>query len=313
VNRIALWTVVSLLLISGAWMLGQKGGSHAPETAGTSPEAEVAPADVPRPKGDFILATVNGEPIYHTDFVLAVQSLPPAAQPIAAKAAGKKVILDELIKLKVLKQEARRRGLDKEPEIAVQLSSALDNMLAAVALERLVSDAPSDMQAFYEAYRNQFRGTRVRQVLVAYEGGLIPPKEGGRALPEAEARAKASRLADRIRSGESFGAVATAESDDTQSATQGGDLGLVRPGQLGTALESEIDKLEVNRVSEPIKSAYGFHVFEVTGREVSTFDQIEGALRSQGGQLRAQIVVNDLREKANVTIENEAFFEPTVP
>jgi parvulin-like peptidyl-prolyl isomerase len=242
-----------------------------------------------------------------------VQSLPPAAQPIAAKPAGKRVILDELIKLKVLKQEAKRKGIDKDPDVAVQLSSALDNMLAAVALEKLVSDAPVDLRAFYDAYTDQFRGTRVRQLIVSYDGGLIPPKNGGKALSEADAKARASELAKRIRGGEDFGAVASAESDDVQSAPQGGDLGLVRPGQLGTALEGEIEKLGLNEVSEPIKSAYGIHIFEVTGREVSTFEQVEGALQQQGGKLRAQIIVNDLREKAKVKIENDQFFEAQVP
>jgi len=299
-------------MIGGAWMLGQKGSTHTSAGA-ESHEESATEAPAARPAGDFVLATVNGEPVYHTDFVLAVQSLPPAARPIAAKAAGKRVILEELVKLKVLKQEAKRKGLDKDPDVSAQLNSALDNMLAAVALEKMVSDSPGDLQAFYDAYRNQFRGTRVRQILLAYEGGLVPPKAGGKAMSADEAKAKAAELAKRIRGGEDFAALAAAESDDEQTAQQGGDLGLVRPGQLGMALDNEIEKLAINEVSEPVKSAYGIHVFEVTGREVSTFEQIESALRQQGPQLRAQIIVNEIKEKAKVTIENPEFFEEQVP
>jgi hypothetical protein len=312
VNRIALWTIVALLLIGGAWLLGRNGVTDPSETV-ERPGGETVEGPTERPAGDFVLASVNGEPIYHTEFELAVQSLPAAAQPIAALPAGRRVILDEIIKLKVLKQAAQRKGLDRDPEIAVQLSSALDNMLAAVALEKLVEDSPEDLRAFYDAYSNQFRGTRVRQVLVAYDGGVLPPKSGGKAMSEADAKKKAAGIASRIRGGEDFAAVARAESDDDQSAEAGGSLGLVRPGQLGAALDEAIEGLEPNQVSDPIKSAYGIHVFEVTGREVSAFEDVENALRQQGDQLRAQIVLNDLKEKAKVTIENDEFFEVNVP
>jgi peptidyl-prolyl cis-trans isomerase C len=312
VNRIALWTVVALALVAGAWTLGRKAPSHAAGTSAAEGRSAVdAPAE--RPTGDFILATVNGEPIYHSDFVLAVQSLPPAAQPIAAKPVGKRLVLDQIVKMKVLKQEAESKGMAREPEIAVQLSYVLDSMLAEVALEKLVSGSPQELRAFYDAYTNQFRGARVRQILVAYDGGIIPPKSGGKALAEPDARKKAEDIARRIRSGEDFASVAASVSDDVQSAGSGGSLGLVRPGQLGSVLDGAIETLEINQVSDPIRSAYGYHVFEVTGREISTFEEIENSLRQQGEQLRAHVVVNDLKEKARVEIENKEFFETFVP
>jgi peptidyl-prolyl cis-trans isomerase C len=312
VNRIALWTIVALLIVGGSWALGRKASSH-PSPAAKAKDQPVVETATDRPAGDFVLATVNGEPIYHTDFVLAVQSLPAAAQPIAATASGRHLVLEELVRLKVLKQEAKRQGLDRDPEVAMQLASALDNMLAAAALEKMVSDAPTDLREFYEANTNQFRGTRVRQIVVAYDGGLIPPRHGGRAMSEADAKKKASDIAGRIRGGESFASVAAAESDDPQTAEDGGSLGLVRPGQLGQNLETEIEKLQPNVVSDPIRSPYGFHVFEVTGREVSSFEQVEGALVQQGSQLRAQILMNALRETANVRIEDASFFERAGP
>lgn len=311
-NRIALWTVVALLLVGGAWALGRKAPGHAAEATGEKVVLAAA-TPVERPTGDFVLATVNGEPIYHTDFVLAVQSLPPAAQPIAAKPAGKRLVLEQLIKLKVLKQEAERKELARDPEVAVQLGYILDSMLADVAMQKLVTESPQDLRGFYDAYTNQFRGSHVRQILIAYDGGIVPPKGGGKAPAEPDARRKAEDLAKRVRAGEDFAALAARESDDVQTAGSGGSLGLVRPGQLGSLLDGEIDKLEVNQVSDPIRSAYGFHVFEVTGREISTFEQIEGSLRQQGEQLRAHVVVNDLKEKAKVRIENEEFFETVVP
>lgn len=308
-KRIAVWSVVGLLLVVGAWFAGKSG-------LGKSPEASVsAPVDVKkapeRPAGDFVIAEVNGEKVYHSDFVIALESLPEQAKAIAGKPAGKRVITEEIVKLKLLKQEAEKMGIDKDPEIASQVAAMRDNILAASALEKIVTDTPADLQAFYEKYKNQFRGTRLRQVLVSYDGALIPAKTGTPKLSELQAREKAEAIAARIRKGEDFAAVARAESDDAQSAERAGDLGLIRPGQLGSSLEAPIEKLQINEVSAPVRSPYGFHVFQVTAREVSTFEQIKPALEQQGMNLRAQIVVNAVRENAKIEL-NEDFFEGKV-
>lgn len=305
-KRIAVWSVVGLLLVAGAWFAGRSGLGKSPEASVAAPvTVEKAPT---RPAGDFVIAEVNGEKIYHSDFVIALESLPAAAKAIAAKPAGKRVITEEIVKLKLLKQEAEKMGLDEDPQIASQVAAMRDNILAASALEKIVTDTPPDPQAFYEKYKNQFRGTRLRQVLVSYDGALIPAKAGTPKLSEVQAREKAEAIAARIRKGEDFAAIARKESDDVQSAERSGDLGLIRPGQLGSSLEAPIEKLQVNEVSEPIRSPYGFHVFQVTAREVSTFEQIKPAIEQQGANLRAQIVVNAVKENAKIEL-NEDFFE----
>ncbi len=299
-------------LVGGAWFLGQNTlAGH-----GATPPTERYEIDVEsanRPIGDFVIATVNGEPIYHSEFIIAVQSLPGAAQPITSRPAGKRVMLEELVKLKVLKQEAIRNGWTREPNIAAEIATALDGMVASVALDRLVNEEPDDLESFYNRYRNEFRGTRTRQILIAYRGGLIMPRGGGKAAREAEAIKRADEIVGRLRSGEDFAAVARAESDDEPTASRGGDLGLVRPGQLGSVLDSTVELLEIDEISEPIKSAYGIHVFQVTGRETSTYDEVRGSLQRQGASLKARIVVNALKTAAKVEIQNEEFFEGIVP
>ncbi|MGK2858019.1 MAG: peptidylprolyl isomerase [Thermoanaerobaculia bacterium] len=310
-KRIAVWSVVGLLLVVGAWLAGKGGIGKSSEASVESPAAQVEKTPE-RPKGDFVIAEVNGEKVYHSDFQIAVESLPENARAIAGKPAGKRVITEEIVKLKLLKQQAEKMGIDKDPEILSQVSAMRDNILAASALEKIVTEAPSDLQAFYEKYKTQFRGTRLRQVLVSYDGALIPAKAGTAKLSEAQAREKAAGIADRIRKGEDFATVARAESDDTQTAERGGELGMVRPGQLGSSLEVPIELLKENEVSAPIRSPYGFHIFQVTAREVSTFEQVRPALEQQGVNLRAQIVVNSVKESAKIEF-NENFFEEKAP
>jgi parvulin-like peptidyl-prolyl isomerase len=306
VKRIVLWSVVGLLLVAGVWYGGRQGIGKAPEASVEKP-AE-APAPAARPAGDVVIARVNGEAIYKSDYEIALASLPAQAKAIAAKASGRRLILDEIVKLKILKQQAEAMGVDKDPEIQAQVAAMRDNILAASALEKIVSEAPTDVQAFYDKYKNQFRAAKVRQILVGYDGSIIPQKPGAEKITTAQAEVKAAALVARIRKGEDFAAIAKAESDDVKSAERGGELGTLRPGQLGPNLEGPIDKLTVNEVSDPVSSPYGVHIFQVTEREITPFEQVKPALEQQGMNLRAQIVVNSIREGAKIEVE-ESFFE----
>ena len=65
-------------------------------------------------------------------------------------------------------------------------------------------------------------------------------------------------------------------------------------------------------MSDPLRSPYGFHVFQVTAREVPTFEQVKPALEQQGTNLRARIVVNAVKDNAKIEL-NESFFEEKIP
>lgn len=305
-KRIVLWSVVGLLLVAGVWYGGRQGIGKASEATVEKP-AE-APAPAARPAGDIVIARVNGEPIYKSDYEIALESLPAQAKAIAAKPAGRRLILDEIVKLKILKQQAEKMGVDKDPAIIAQVAAMRDNILAASALEKIVSEAPTDVQGFYDKYKNQFRATKVRQILVGFDGSIIPQKPGAAKITEAQAEEKAAAIVARLRKGEDFAALAKAESDDVKSGERGGELGMLRPGQLGPNLEGPIDKLQVNEVSDPVHSPYGVHIFQVTGREITPFETVKPALEQQGMNLRAQVVVNAVRENAKIEVE-ESFFD----
>jgi len=61
------------------------------------------------------------------------------------------------------------------------------------------------------------------------------------------------------------------ESDDTQSATNGGDVGWHDPAasQFVPEFEDAIDALKVGEISEPVRTEFGYHVIEVTGERIT--------------------------------------------
>jgi len=109
------------------------------------------------------------------------------------------------------------------------------------------------------------RQTHVRHI-------LLKPSE---IQSESETNERLMELRRRINSGEDFATLAKTYSEDAISAANGGDLGWVSPSQLVPAFEQAMDGLDINRVSEPVKSPFGLHLIQVLGRR----DQASGGER----------------------------------
>jgi peptidyl-prolyl cis-trans isomerase SurA len=97
--------------------------------------------------------------------------------------------------------------------------------------------------------------TKVRHILI----------RTGPNMPEAEAKRQLSGLRDRITHGMDFADAAKRFSQDG-SATNGGDLGWVSPGELVPAFEQAMSRLRPGEVSEPVVSQFGVHLIQVEDR-----------------------------------------------
>jgi len=95
---------------------------------------------------------------------------------------------------------------------------------------------------------------RAAHILVPFAGAWR--SKATRSRDEARARIQEARaaLAD-----DDFGSVAEAYSEGP-TASAGGDLGLVAPGQMVPAFEAALFALKPGEVSEPVETPYGFHL-----------------------------------------------------
>lgn len=91
---------------------------------------------------------------------------------------------------------------------------------------------------------------------------LLRAREG---LSEAEARERLERLRQRIVAGEDFAEVARLNSEDA-SASKGGDLGWVAPGDTVPEFERAMNALKTGEISEPIHTPFGWHLVQVLER-----------------------------------------------
>jgi peptidyl-prolyl cis-trans isomerase SurA len=84
-------------------------------------------------------------------------------------------------------------------------------------------------------------------------------------VSEAEAKQRLINLKERVENGTSFAELARLQSEDA-SASRGGDLGWLSPGDTVPEFERAMDALEPGKVSDPVKSPFGYHLIQVVER-----------------------------------------------
>lgn len=93
---------------------------------------------------------------------------------------------------------------------------------------------------------------------------LIEIPASGSGDAEQQALAKARELEQQLKAGADFAELAKAESADSGSAQQGGDLGYIGTGALPRELEQAVSKLKVGEITEPVRTSYGYHIGKLT-------------------------------------------------
>jgi peptidyl-prolyl cis-trans isomerase SurA len=153
---------------------------------------------------------------------------------------------------------------------------------------------------------NDMRGaerTMVDQLHVRHI--LLRPNE---ILDEAATLQKMVGIRDQILGGDDFATVARAVSEDPASATDGGDLEWLSPGDTVPEFEQAIAQLGLKELSEPIKTRFGWHLVEVLERRShDTTDELKRQqcarqIRATKAEEERELWVRRLRDQAFVDL-----------
>jgi parvulin-like peptidyl-prolyl isomerase len=93
---------------------------------------------------------------------------------------------------------------------------------------------------------------------------------------------RAQELSNRLNSGESFETLAKEIYSDSSLRASGGNLGYIHFGDLDPALEEKVFTMKAGEISGPVKSAYGYHILQVTAVEQNEqFQELASSVRMQ--------------------------------
>ncbi len=280
----------------------------------------IIPLVKPNPS-DPVVATVDGTPITlaQVDSYAATEAHMVNATTTAENKAVWHDAVDSLIGRQLLIEEAARRKItipDAQvaqrarefqianasgqevsaggaPDVAlmreVRGSMEIENMLDQEFRAHSVKPTSAAIQSYYDDHKDLFVADP-GEIRISHIAVKLPRDPTAQQKQEAEAKIrKLYAEAERTRD---FGALARDQSEDSQSAPKGGDLGYFRPGQLPPVVEKMAFETKVGHLSPIISSNIGYSFLKVTARRGATYAPLKDV------QQKIAIVLLDYNQDA---------------
>lgn len=161
----------------------------------------------------------------------------------------------------------------RQHQDAFQTSEQVSVEYIELSLEdiaKTITVTDDKLKAFYEEQKDQYTTAERRKI--SHILFAVKDKTDEKTALERALKAK-EELANK-----DFAAVAAEVSDDKLTAKTGGDLGLFNAGVMEKSFEDAASALKLGEVSNPVKSAFGYHLIKVTELipgEVKPFDAVK--------------------------------------
>jgi peptidyl-prolyl cis-trans isomerase C len=246
--------------------------------------------DTPPADENPVEAVVNGQEIRRSDVLDSARTLPPAYQQQIDQIYP--ALVERLIDLTLLLEEAKRRDLGADPEVQARVAEYEDQVVREILLDRQVKEGMTEeaVKARYDQFVTEFQPQteiRARHILVATED-------------------EAKAIIAELDAGGDFATIAQTKSVDTGSGAQGGDLGFFTAEQMVPEFSQAAFALEPGTHSTaPVQSQFGWHVIKVEEKrdtQPPSFEESRPELENQLSQELVNELVARLRADADIQI-----------
>lgn len=163
----------------------------------------------------------------------------------------KKNFLDLYVNFRMKVYDAKRRELDKLPDVVAEYNDYKQKIGVTYLLEKELVEP--NIRELYEKRKEELRVSHImfRPDSAGFEGAYV----------------RALAILDSIKKGASFEAMAKAYSQDYYSAPYGGDIFYITAGDIIPSFEQACYKLKPGEVyPEPVRTQFGYHLIKVTDR-----------------------------------------------
>lgn len=208
-----------------------------------------------------VLAKVNGREITEQDFNAFYQTLGPQVQGQFQGEEGRERLIEELIYQELFYAEAKETNLETSEAFKAELDRVKDNLLKQFNIKNLIESVEvtkEEAESFYTENPQYFQ--------------MEEQVKASHILVETEEEAVA--LKAKIDSGSSFEEVAR-ENSKCPSNERGGDLGFFQKGQMVPEFEKVAFEIDMNVVSEPVQTQFGYHLIQKTDHKASEVQPYE--------------------------------------
>lgn len=321
---------LACIIVPAGLICAQQTAAPPKPAAFPSPGALPAPPPPAVISGDTVILTIGDEKITKAQFEEIMASLPEQQRAQLQAPGGKRKLAESLAELEALAQEGRARKVDQMPIVQAQIKLQVDQIIARSMYQELAKEQSSPitdvalppteaaLRAYYDTHKQDWDEVKAKHILIRYKGSSVPIRPGQKDLSEAEALAKANEIRAKIIAGAKFDDLAKTESDDTGNAPQGGDLGSFPKGRMVPQFDQAAFAAEIGKITEPVKTQFGYHLILVESHESRTFEQARGEIEQKIKQQQTQEVqarvqqqgqkaLADLKAKKNI-VYDETYF-----
>ena len=235
-----------------------------------------------------ILAKVNNKSITLGHVIAAVAKLPSEYNNLDSNYLFEGV-LDQIIKQEIIAQTLNI----SEPLTKVSLENEIRSIKAKYAVEKQMVGFPTS-EMIINAYKEE---TSLAENIEEFNASHI--------LVETEETAL--EVLELLKSGMSFEKIAQ-EKSTGPSGPNGGSLGWFGLGQMVPEFETAVMVLEVGKVSQPVKTQFGWHIIKLNDhrfKPLPTVEDLKPELVQKLSQTRIDELVRIESEKATIELLNK--------
>src|ERR1017187_6105549 len=244
-----------------------------------------------------VLAKVKGSELGEGGRTLAEEELGPSLAQMDP-ASKKDNVLSFLIDMKIVAKAAEDKKVENNEDFKKRLAFTRNRLLmdSLLATEGKAATTDEAMKKVYEDASKQIAGEQevhARHILV-----------------ETEDEAKV--VAEELKKGADFAELAKKKSKDP-GASDGGDLGFFTKDQMVPEFSAVAFALEPGKISDPVKSQFGWHVIKVEekrNRKAPDFEQVKAQIETYVTRKAQADYVAKLREGAKVERMDQAAADP---
>ncbi len=246
------------------------------------------------------LATVNGKPVTTFEADNYIAQTQPGAKYENLPADQKKLVVDRLIERALFINQAKKEGMEKDPEYLKLLERDKDELLVQTWIKKqfdntVISD--SEAKAYYDKHPDEFmipEQVHARHILVKTQKEADEIIKQLKGLKGDELKNKFIELAK----SKSIG----------PTGPRGGDLGFFGPGQMVKPFNDAVFAMKKGEVStKPVKTQFGYHVIYLEDKKEKkkipykdAKARIISLLKQKAFTVKMEKLANSLKKKAKI-------------
>jgi peptidyl-prolyl cis-trans isomerase C len=224
-----------------------------------------------------VLAIVNQSEITEKDIQRSLLRFPEETQEYYKTEEGKKQFLDQIINFELIYNHALNNDMKNDPDYIEQVQLIEKDLLIQIGVKNIMAGidiTEEEIQRYYEDNSQMFKGEET----VSAKHILVDTLE------------QIQEIKEEITAGMSFEEAAQKHSKCPSSA-QGGSLGEFTRGRMVPEFEAAAFELEIDEISEPVKTQFGYHLIKLDEKNAEEIKSLE--------ESRHAIVKNLLHQKQN--------------